>query len=210
MRGAFVQIPDHSSICSPLDADTVASLPEALVTSAPLGVQAKDVDVVTAAWRARGVSLGCQARLTVLSLDRLRARVRPKGTPRLADSTDRPLLRSWFDRFRERHPEDRSHIEFVVDQPLAEGGVVVWEVDGHAVAMASRTPEVAGMVRMGLAFQPTAGTTYADAAFDFACVEAARTAEHVLVLSGAADCAAYLSRGFIPALDRVVLQVLAG
>ena len=32
------------------------------------------------------------------------------------------------------------------------------------VAMSSRTPEAAGMARMGLAFQPADGTTYADAA----------------------------------------------
>jgi hypothetical protein len=64
---------------------------------------------------------------------------------------------------------------------------------------------------MGLAFQPSAGTRYADAAFQAACVEAARTAEHVLVLSGAPEStAAHQSRGFVPVLERVLLDVSGG
>jgi hypothetical protein len=85
----------------------------------------------------------------------------------------------------------------------------VWEVHGRPLAMASRTPEVAGMTRMGLAFQPTEGTTYSDDAFVSACVEAARRADHVLVLSGTPrSTAAYRSLGFAPVLDRAVLEVL--
>jgi hypothetical protein len=118
-------------------------------------------------------------------------------------------LRSWFRLFQERHPADVSHVEFVVDHPLGEGGITVWQVDSRPVAMASRTPEVAGMVRMGLAFQPTKGTTYANAAFDVGCVQAARTAEHVLVLSGTLEATAeYQSLGFACVHDRVVLQVV--
>jgi hypothetical protein len=83
----------------------------------------------------------------------------------------------------------------------------VWESGGQLAAMASRTPQVAGMVRMGLAFQPSNGTAYAAAAFDAACADAARTAETVLVLSGTAeDTATYTSLGFETVLDRVLLR----
>jgi hypothetical protein len=127
----------------------------------------------------------------------------------VANTSDLPLLRSWFTIFRERYPDAPSHVQFVIDHPLQEGGIIVWEVHGRPVAMASRTPEVFGMVRMGLAFQPTEGTAYANAAFVIGCAEAARTAEHVLVLSGSpASTAAYKSLGFAPILDRVVLEVL--
>jgi hypothetical protein len=115
-------------------------------------------------------------------------------------------LHTWFDQFQRRHPEDHSHVAFVVDQPLDDGGVVVWERQGEPVAMASRTPRSAGMARMGLAFQPSDGTAYAAAAFDAVCVDAARTCETLLVLSSTADdVATYASLGFTPILERVVL-----
>ena len=127
----------------------------------------------------------------------------------MADASDLPLLRSWFEIFRERQPHDHSHVEFVVDHPLGEGGIIVWEVLGRPVAMASADTRRGGrgMTRMGLAFQPTEGTTYSDAAFISGCAEAARTADHVLVLSGhPGSTAAYRSLGFAPVLDRVLLE----
>lgn len=123
-------------------------------------------------------------RLSLLELQSLRPQPRPTGAPRPAEASDLSLLRSWFALFRDRHPEDTSHVEFVVDHPFEDGGLIIWEVDGRPVGMASRTPAVAGMVRMGLAFQPTEGTTYA-----------------------AATTAAHRSRGFEPVLDRVVLEL---
>lgn len=211
-HGALVHIPDHAPICSPLSAASVVDLSGELAFAPRLGVPARDVAVVTAAWPAalRRV-LRPSARITLLRVHDLRAQTAPTGAPRVADTSDLPLLRSWFGLFRERHPDDPSHVEFVIDHPLQEGGVIVWEVHGRPVAVASRTPEVAGMVRMGLAFQPTEGTLYANAAFVVGCAEAARTAEHVLVLSGTpGSTAAYRLLGLKPVLDRVVLEVVEG
>jgi len=207
---AFVHIPDHAPLCSPLSDASAALLPEELPDVSRLGVQPQNVAAVTAAWSsARQQVLRPCAQLTLLRLQDLHPRTLPTdGAPRVADASDLPLLRSWFDLFRERHPEDASHVEFVIDQPLRDGGVIVWEVHGRAIAMASRTPEVAGMVRMGLAFQPAGGTTYADAAFHIGCREAARTAEHVLVLSGSPESyAVYTSLGFAPVRVHVILEV---
>jgi hypothetical protein len=208
-QAAFVHIPDHALMCSPLSLDSVAGLPGVLANANLVGVQAPDVAAVRSVWRSQRKVLRPRTLLTLLRLDGLRARARPEGTPRPAAAADLPLLRSWFRLFQERHPDDASHVEFVVDHPLEEGCVILWELDSRPVAMASRTPEVAGMVRMGLAFQPTVGTTYADAAFDVGCVEAARTAEHVLVLCATPESSAHHRRlGFAPVLDRVVLEVL--
>jgi hypothetical protein len=208
-QSAFVHIPEHAPICSPLRAASIAELPDRLADATRLGVQARDVAAVRVAWRAQRRVLRPCSRITLLRLDDLRARTFPTGTCRVADPGDLPLLRSWFSLFQRCHPDDPSHVEFVLDHPLQAGSVIVWEVQGRPVAIASRTPEVAGMVRMGLAFQPTEGTTYADAAFDCACREAARTAEHVLVFSGTSEStAAYTSLGFAPVLDRVLLEVL--
>jgi hypothetical protein len=207
-QAAFVHIPDHAAICSPLTAASADSLPLVLPPGTRLGVQAENVAAVTASWRAHRRQLRPIGWLSLLELRDFRPRSRPAGAPRPAGVSDLSLLRSWFALFRARHPEDASHGEFVLDHPLEDGGLVVWEVDGRPVGMASRTPAVAGMVRMGLAFQPTEGTTYADAAFDAACVAARAAFDHVLVLSGnAASTAAHRSRGFEPVLDRVVLEL---
>jgi hypothetical protein len=208
-HGAFVDIPDHAPVCSPLSTASIAHLARELVNATSLGVEDRDVTAVTEAWAAHGQVLRPKVRMTLLRLDSLRAPALPTGTARVADASDLPLLRSWFRLFRDRHPDDHSSPEFVVDHPLGAGGIVVWEIHGRPVAMASRTPEMAGMTRIGLAFQPAEGTTYSDAAFVSACVEAAKTADHVLVLSGSPSSAgAYVSLGFAPVLDRVVLEVL--
>jgi hypothetical protein len=187
----------------------MSDLAAQLANARRLGVQARDAAEVTAAWRAHGQHLRPVARLSLLRLDTLRVRDLPPGDPRVAVSGDLPLLRSWFELFQERHPDDPSHVGFVVDHPLENGGILLWELDGQPVAMASRTPEVAGMTRMGLAFQPTDGTAYADAAFDACCTAAARTADHVLVLAGTPEAsAAYGHLGFTPVLDRVVLEAV--
>jgi hypothetical protein len=169
-------------------------------------VDARDAATVTQIWRERGKAVGPSARLTILRLEAALAPALPPGAARVADYADEQLLHTWFALFRERHPEDRSHLGFVVDEPLRAGAIVLWEVEGHPVAMASRTPVTAGMTRMGLAFQPGDGTVHADAAFLSGCLDASRSAEHVLVLSGdPRSTVAYRALGFVPVAERVVL-----
>jgi hypothetical protein len=205
---AFVDIPNHPPICSPLSTEAIADLPRHLPHAGRVAVQARDAASVAAAWQAtRGRVLRPSAPTALLRLQDFRPQPLPTGTARVADAGDLPLLRNWFGLFQQQFPDDPSHVEFVVDQPLRDGGVVVWELQGRPVAMASRTPMVAGMVRMGLAFQPIEGSTYADACFAVASEEAARTAEHVLVFSASPDSTAtYSSLGFAFVLERVVLE----
>jgi hypothetical protein len=207
VRAAFVQVPDHDPICTSLTASSATALPDVLADAAGVGVEEADVDAVTRAWQARGRSMQPKGRVTILRLETPRAQVLPEGRPRVAGPADLPLLREWFDLFQQRYPGDPSQVEFVVDHPVAANGVVLWEVGERPVAMASRTPEVAGMVRMGLAFQPTSGSTYADAALAVACAEAAGTTKHVLAISGGAEATAgFRALGFIPVLNRVLLR----
>ncbi len=208
VHSAYLQILGHDPICSSLTCPAAADLPRVLGDAVRLGVQAKDAAAVTAAWRVEGKVLETRARIALLRLQHLSPRGLADGAPRRARADDLPLLRDWFGLFQERCPDDPSQVEFVVDHPLEAGALVMWEVDGRPVAMSSRTPEVAGMVRMGLAFQPTQGVTFANAAFAFGCAEAALTAAHVLVLSGnPATTARLRSLGFVPVLDRAVLEV---
>lgn len=204
--GAFVDIPDHVPLCSPLAPGSLADLPGVLANATSLAVEARDAAAVAEAWRACGRTLRPVARRMLLRLDDLRVPELSTGAARVADAADLPLLRTWFGLFQRRHPEDPSDVEFVVDHPLRDGGIIVWEVGGRPVAMSSRTPEVAGMTRMGLAFQPEEGTAWADAAFVSGCAEAARRFDHVLVLSGTPESTAtYRSLGFTAVLEREVL-----
>ena len=52
----------------------------------------------------------------------------------------------------EAHPDDPSELSYVVDDPIAYGGITLWEVDGVPVAMAGRSRLVAGMVRLGAVY----------------------------------------------------------
>jgi hypothetical protein len=207
VEAAFVHLPDHPVVCSPMDQPAAASLADALPDTDCLGVQASDVESVTAAFGDRGWELRPRARMTLSQLrEPFRPRPIPDGRARPANVRDLPLLHKWFLLFQQRHPEDLSHVAFVIDQPLQDGGLMIWERQGEPVGMASRTPRMAGMVRMGLAFQPSGGGAYAAAAFDAACAAAARTTDTVLVLSGTPEeTSTYTSMGFVPELERVVL-----
>jgi hypothetical protein len=207
-EAALLRLPDHAAICSRLSRAAAAGLAGALPDAGALDVEAADVEAVTDAFANQGRVLQLSATMTLLRLAApVQSRALPDGRHRPAEPGDLPVLRAWFELFQQRHPEDRSHVAFVIEQPLDDGGVTVWETRGRPVAMASRTPQVAGMVRMGLAFQPSQGKAYAAAAFDAACADAARAAETVLVLSGTAeDTATYASLGFGTVLHRSVLQ----
>ena len=203
---AFVHLPGHPPLCSRLAPASVPGLLARLGGEEALGVDGRDVEAVLAGWGERGVDGRAVARLPVLRLRARVARPRPPGAPRVAVEADRERLHDWFAQFRRRHPEDPSDREYVVDEPLAAGAIVLWEVDGVPVAMASRTPVVAGVTRLGLAFQPSPGHELADAAFAAACDRASADAQHVVALSGSAESTARLTaHGFEVAAERVLL-----
>lgn len=208
VTSAFVLLPDHALLCSRLTGEQAVALAALDLGTTTWGIDGRDADATQDALRAAGRDVRRIAERQLLRLEGpLHPRPTPPGRARPADPSDLPLLHEWFDRFRARHPDDTSDPEFVVDRPLADGGVTLWEVDGAPVAMASRTPFVAGATRMGLAFQPTAGHEHADAAFD-AAVAQAGTRGDVLVLGGSAEqTATYERLGFVVRAQRVLLEV---
>ena len=208
MSGAFVQAPRHRPLVSPLPGAAVESLATLLPQLPPMGVGAESAEAVTEAWRDRcGVQLCELARFTLFALggDAPPLSAPVGGRARRATGADRDLLVAWFHDLKAAHPGDPSDLAFVVDDSLGDGAVVVWEDETGPVAMASRTPVVAGMTRMGAVFPPGAA---GDAAFTAACAQAAQEAQDVLVLAPAHSSAGgrrYRDLGFSPVLDRVVL-----
>ena len=85
------------------------------------------------------------------------------------------------------NPGDPSDRAYVVADPLADGRILVWEVDGEPVAMAGRTRSLAGMTRVGAVFAPSGDRRWEAAVLGAATVAAAEVADDVLVLAATSD-----------------------
>ncbi|MCM4078977.1 hypothetical protein [Paractinoplanes hotanensis] len=202
---AFVRAPNHPPVLTPVPDAALPSLVDVLAGDRCLGVDGRDAERVASAWRERaGVVLEERFRVALCRLIELRAGVREPGRSRRATPADRELVVGWFHELMAANPGDTSDLAYVIDEPLGYGGLTLWEVDGRPVAMAGRSRVVAGMTRVSASYAPDGDT---GAVFAAACEEAARVAEHVLVLT--ADVAAHRALGFEKVLDRVTLEVVA-
>ncbi|NUO58214.1 MAG: GNAT family N-acetyltransferase [Hamadaea sp.] len=202
--GAFVQAPAHPPVLSDLPAEALAALP----VRPPFGVDGRLVDTVTAVWRRRGGTLRERSRVRLFRLGEFQRPPRVPGIARLATLADRPLLIKWYADLMAAFPGDPSEPAYVVDDPLSFGGMQLWEVDGVPVAMASRSRTVAGMTRLGAVYAPH-DDRHGEAVFAAVCEAAREVAHDVLVFAAAGDEAAarrYRELGFVPVLDRVMLQ----
>lgn len=212
VTSACVLLPDHALLCSRLTGEQAVALAGLLPGAGTWGIDARDAETVTKALAGAGHDVRRLAERQLLRLEGpVRPRPAPPGRARRADERDLPLLHHWFAQFRARHPEDTSDREFVVDRPLADGGITLREVDGDPVAMASRTPFVAGATRLGLAFQPAPGHEHADAAREAAATDAAASGRgEVLALSSSDEQTEALNAlGFVPRARRLVLGLRA-
>ena len=205
--GAFVQAPRHSPLLTRMSRSAVAGLATLLAGTDALGVPGVIVDDVVAEWAAHGTRLTPRRSFTVHRLDGTPAPPACAGRPRIAGPDDRALLHRWFDQLMAGLPGDPSERAYVVDDPLATGALVLWEVDGEPVAMCSRSRVLADTVRMGACYAPD-DEAHADAAFGAAVVEARRHARDVTVLAATGDEheeARLVACGFVPAATRVAL-----
>ncbi len=175
VRAAFFRTPPHPLVLTALteqEADALARRLAATYAStgtgaaagpgegsrggrAPLsGVNAErdTAEAFAAAWRRRtGARVAPRRRMRLYRLGELSVpRPVPPGRARVAGEPDRALLTRWHDEFCA-----------AVDEPLGRGGaawaddrvrlgdVLLWETpDGVPVAMAGRSPQVAGQIRV--------------------------------------------------------------
>lgn len=210
VAGAFLQAPRHAPVLSlMIDLDGVGELADALPELSGLDVDGRMLDIVKGAWQRRGVELMPRSRTTLYRLGQFRAPRFPDGRARVATAADRDLLVGWFHQLMDRFPDDPSDLAYVIDDPLLAGGLTLWEVDGEPVAMAGRSPVVAGMTRLG-AVHSVRDRRHGDAALAAACEAALGVARDVLVFAGAMDPATeQRAMGFEPVLDRVMLSEAA-
>ena len=174
-----------------------------------MGVPGVIADDVVQARTAAGTRLAPSRSFTVHVLEGRPTAPSCAGRPRIAEPADEPMLHRWFDGLMAGLPGDPSDRAYVVDDPVAAGGLVLWEVDGEPVAMCSRSRVLADTVRMGACYAPGGEAAYVEAVFGAAAVEARRHARHVTVLSATGEEqeeeARLAAAGFVPAATRVLL-----
>jgi predicted GNAT family acetyltransferase len=174
VRASFFRTPPHWLNLTSLkaeEADALAARLAALGQRLP-GVSA-DRDTAAAfteAWqRHMGATATLRQRQRLYRLGTLTVPGPvPPGGPRTAGEADRAQLIRWHEEFTEamgmgtvRDADDWA------DARIEEGGITFWETpDGTPVAMAGRTPDVAGQIRVAPVYTPPhlRGHGYAGAA----------------------------------------------
>ncbi len=216
VQGAFLQTPPHPLLITAVPADAVPALAEMLAGHPLPGVNGRDADAAAfaAAWqRLTGRSAEPAMHTRLHRLGTLVPPAVPPGKARLAGPADRALLIEWFDAFqREVHAGARENNDAMVDEKMAFGGLMLWEVDGVTVSMAGVTRREAGMVRVAPVYTPRdlRGRGYA-AAVTAAITQAALDAgAHDVVLftdlSNPTSNALYERLGYRPVEDRTVME----
>ncbi|KAA1416457.1 hypothetical protein F0U44_19290 [Nocardioides humilatus] len=206
--GAFLRAPRHPPILTPMPAAAAAGLVDVLDARQGVGCDVTSVDDVLEAWERQGIHLAPRHRLVIHRLDALRPQPLPPGEPRTAQPSDKALLDGWFDDLMAASPGDTSDREYVVDDPLADGRIVLWEVDGEPRAMAGWTRVLHGMTRVSAVYAPSGDPRIETAVLAAASEQAASTATDVLVLAGLADrdgIARLAALGYRAVRERVVL-----
>ncbi len=152
--GAFLQTPPFPVLVAALPAGSAADMIRLLGENGGLpaaaNVPASEEAAVSVAWAAAtGGNSSVPQRQRLFRLDRLAPPdPAPPGAARVAILSDRELLIDWSVAFgRETDGVVRDHARSVDDR-LSHGGFTLWEADGRPVAMAGRTRDVAGVVRV--------------------------------------------------------------
>lgn len=166
------------------------------------------------AWRDRtGAAVRAERALRVYRLGALTPRLPgPPGRPRTAGPADRELLLTWQREFAEELGEPNHPGERLVDDALAYGGRLLWEVDGAPVAMAGSTAPADGAIRVVDVYTPKGlrGRGYAGAAtaaVSRAALDAG--AGDVILFADLANPVStglYQRLGYVPVRDHVTLS----
>lgn len=136
------------------------------------------------------------------------------GQARRAGASDADLVVRWYTAFNDEAAPGQPHVDLasVVRHRIDAGLVWLWEHDGTAVALASRSQTAAGVARVGPVYTPADQRRrgYA-AAVTAACTRAAleQGADGVVLFTDLANRttnAIYQQIGYRPVEDRVIVR----
>jgi predicted GNAT family acetyltransferase len=146
----------------------VASLAAHGRTPSAVNGRADVAAAFAAAWTAHtGVRAHVHRRMCLHRLDALAPPdPPPAGAGAIATEADHDLLVRWWYAFTEELDDFAVGVEQAVAGRIADGGVLVWRVDGEPVSIAGATRAVAGMARVAPVYTPPEhrGRGYAAAA----------------------------------------------
>ncbi|WUH96277.1 GNAT family N-acetyltransferase [Spirillospora sp. NBC_00431] len=78
----------------------------------------------------------------------------PEGAARVAGAADGALVLDWFAAFGREAGDYGDTNRAAIEAKLGDGRVTLWEAGGRPVAVAGRTPTVAGMARVAPVYTP--------------------------------------------------------
>jgi predicted GNAT family acetyltransferase len=163
VRAAFLRTPPMPALVSDAPDHVLRALVGLLDGVPGLSGPTERLRVFAEAWHAahgRSAKVVFQCRL--FRLDALTPQQpAPPGRARMVADADRELLIEWFtDNSTESGDPERT-----LERRLANGELLVWEVDGVPVSLAGRTAPIAGVTRIGPVYTPAAlrGRGYAGA-----------------------------------------------
>lgn len=217
--GVFMHTPPYPLHLGAMPDDAVPALVDLLARRAAAvpGVNGDRAatDAFAAAWSERtGTVARVQRRVRLHRLDALAAPdPRPDGRAVVAGPEHRDVLVDWYEAFAAEIEEPAHDVRPTVDDRIAHGGAIVWlRDDGEPVAVAGRTRQVAGQVRIAPVYTPPEhrGRGYgsgATAAATRAALDAG--AREVLLYTDLANPTAnrlYARLGYRPVEDRVMIS----
>jgi predicted GNAT family acetyltransferase len=213
--GAFSRTPGFPLAVTPMPGPALDELADLLVPPLPgIGTGVAAARRFARRWQAR---TGAGARVT--RRDRLYRLGQlappdplPPGRARLAVGADRDLLHAWHEDFQQEiSAAGEPDIRVVVADRLGYGGLVLWEAGGEPVAMASRSPVVAGISRVTSVYTPPPQRRHGYGAAVTAAVSRQATevgAAEVVLYTDAGNPgpnALYQRLGYRLALERLVI-----
>jgi ribosomal protein S18 acetylase RimI-like enzyme len=218
--GAFLRTPPFPLLAAGLPDDSAGSLIAALAAA---GLRPPAVNIPAAAqagfgaaWRQAsggGVAPRLRSRLF-----RLAALVQPDpapaGSSRPAADGDYDLLVGWHEAFHRELGQTAEDPRRSVEAGLGQGWLQLWEDGGRPVAMATRTADVAGVVRVAGVYTPPQHRRRGYAGGATAAVTQAALdggADDVVLFTDLANPtsnALYQRLGYRPVAERVVLELM--
>ncbi len=217
VRAAAFQTPPHPLHLTSLPGDSAGSL--AVTLAAASGVSLTEVHAAepdaaafAAAWSAAaGQTFRVQERHRLYRLGQLATPdPMPEGTAKVATAADASLVRSWAVAFGVETGQHGASAS-MLDETLQSGLLLLWEVAGEPVAMASRTQTIAGVARIGRVYTPPASRNrgYGGAVtFSLTRLAIEQGASSVILFTDLANPVSnsvYLKLGYRPVEDMVLL-----
>ncbi|MET8624464.1 GNAT family N-acetyltransferase [Kitasatospora sp. NPDC004669] len=163
VEGAFLQTPPFPPRLSAMPPAAAAELAVRLAAAGAeftevtgIGGGAEAAHAFGAAWTgATGAERTVSVNERLYRLGELTDPPRPPaGRHRLAEPADRELVIGWYHEFLAEAKVRLPDVPKAVDEKIANGGIHLWEDDGHPVSVAGTSPVLAGMSRIGPVYTP--------------------------------------------------------